>query len=426
MKFISTRHNQISKTLSEAIFMGLSEDGGLFLPEHFPQVDLNDFSAELSYPEFAAQTLKGFFENDLLEPHLLQICQNAFNFPLPLQTLNKNTFVLELFHGPTSSFKDFGARFLAECLNIISSHKKTTIMVATSGDTGSAVASAFYKKNNVNVIILYPHKQISERQEHQITCWGDNVIGLAVQGSFDDCQHLVKTAFTDPWWKNEMKLSSANSINIGRLLPQMIYYAYTSLQFYERSKTAAGFIIPTGNLGNATAAYWAKQMGFPIREIVLATNANTTIPDYLQTGNYQPRASISTLANAMDVGNPSNFERLSFLFKPYESFKKNVSAISVDDEAIQKTIQAIYQETQMIICPHTATACFARKALSEEPWIVVATADPCKFDTVIEPLIHTQVPVAPALQALLHKPTHVQVIDKTLEAIQAAIVSHDK
>jgi threonine synthase len=423
MKFISTRNSQISQSLSGAIFTGLAEDGGLFIPETFPQINLKYFAAGLSYPEFAEQTLKAFFKDDPLESQLLSICRNAFNFPMPLQTLNNNTFVLELFHGPTSSFKDFGARFLAECLNKISSTDKTTIMVATSGDTGSAVASAFYKKANVNVIILYPNKQVSERQAHQITCWGDNVIGLAVDGSFDDCQALVKAAFKDLWWQKEMKLSSANSINIGRLLPQMVYYAYSSMEFYERTQTAPGFIIPTGNLGNATAAYWAKQMGFPIREIVLATNANTTIPDYLKTGTYQPRPSVSTLANAMDVGNPSNFERLSSLFKSHEIFKNNVSAISVNDEAIKKTIKAIYQNNHMIICPHTATACFARNTLSDKPWIIVATADPCKFETVIEPLIDTKVPVAPALQSLLNRPTQIIEINKTLESIQKVLTA---
>jgi threonine synthase len=250
MYFISTRNKDIRKTLSQAIQSGLADDGGLFVPEYFPQVDLQKFIPDLMYPEFAKKILHTFFLNDPLDEKLLQLCNDAFMFPIPLKKLNSNTFILELFHGPTSSFKDFGARFLAECLNVISEGQKTTIMVATSGDTGSAVASAFYKKLNINVIILYPDKKISERQQHQITCWDNNILALAVDGTFDDCQNLVKNAFQDQWCKKHWHLSSANSINIGRLLPQIIYYAYSSLKFYHQYKIFPSFIVPTGNLGN--------------------------------------------------------------------------------------------------------------------------------------------------------------------------------
>lgn len=425
MYFISTRNAAIPKTLSEAIQSGLAEEGGLFVPEHFPKVDLTQFTTELSYPEFAQKVLQEFFLGDPLDEKLSQLCRNAFTFQVPLSRLSDNTFILELFHGPTSSFKDFGARFLAECLNLLSEKHKSTIMVATSGDTGSAVASAFYGKSNINVIILYPDNKISARQQHQITCWGDNVLALAVDGTFDDCQLLVKSAFQDPWWQRHMHLSSANSINIGRLLPQMIYYAYTSVHFYQRYKTFPGFIVPTGNLGNATAGYWAKQMGFPIREIVLATNANHVIQDYLASGEYSPRPSIATLANAMDVGNPSNFERLHYLFNNFDEFKANVTAFSTNDDDIRKTIKEVYQQYNTIICPHTATAYFARQKLSAEPWIVVATADPCKFDTIIEPIIQAKVPVAPQLQELLDKPTHILKIDNSLLAIQKILTIID-
>jgi threonine synthase len=423
MNFISTRNPNLHKTLSEAITQGLAEDGGLFIPESFPKINLNDFSTDLSYPAFAEKALEKFFKGDSLELQLACICENAFNFPLPLKTLNQNTFVLELFHGPTSSFKDFGARFLAECLNQLSNQTKTTIMVATSGDTGSAVASAFYKKSNVNVIILYPDGQVSKRQEHQLTCWGNNITGLAVNGTFDDCQALVKSAFKDPWWQIHTKLSSANSINIARLLPQLVYYAYISFHFYKMHQTMPGFVIPTGNLGNATAAYWAKQIGFPIREISLSTNANQTIFDYLKTGEYHPRPSLSTLANAMDVGDPSNFERLSYLFNHYDLFKQHVTATSVNDDEIKHTIQAIYTQYYMIICPHTATGLFARKKLSDEPWIIAATADPSKFNTIIEPLIHQSVPIAPALEAMLNRPQEIIKVENSLEAVRKKVLS---
>ncbi|HEV2614368.1 MAG TPA: threonine synthase [Gammaproteobacteria bacterium] len=413
MRYLSTRNKITLKTLSEAIQLGLASDGGLFVPESLHKITPQYFPADLSYVEFSEKLLRNFFSGDILETKLGALCKEAFNFPVPLRQLNPNTFMLELFHGPTSSFKDFGARFLAGCLTELSKKQKTTIIVATSGDTGSAVASAFYKKNNINVVILYPDKLITERQEHQITCWDTNVLALAVKGTFDDCQKLVKTAFHH--------YSTANSINIGRLLPQIIYYAYSSIQFFHRHKVAPGFIVPTGNLGNATAGYYAKAMGFPIREIVLSTNINRSIQDYINLGEFHPRPSLSTLANAMDVGNPSNFERLTHLFNTHADFKKNVIAISATDADIKKTIKDMYEKYKVIVCPHTATACFAREELSDKPWIVVATADPSKFDAVIEPILNIKIPTAPALQELLNKSSHIMEVDNNPVMIQKII-----
>lgn len=423
MYYISTRHPDLRATLSEAICQGMAEDGGLFVPERMPNVQLNDFVDGLDYPVFAEKVLHEFFLGDRLQQHLSSICHNAFSFPVPLQPLNPTTYLLELFHGPTLSFKDVGARFLAECLDVIASSQKITILVATSGDTGSAVASAFFGKKNVNVIILFPKGQITKRQEQQITCWGQNILSCAVQGTFDDCQRLVKEAFQDVELKKQVVLSSANSINIGRLLPQITYYAHSSLAFYRQHHTVPGYIVPTGNLGNATAAYFAKLMGFPIREIVLATNANRVIPDFLQTGDYQPRPSIATLANAMDVGHPSNFERINYLFKPFLTLKHNVIAFSVSDEEIRHTIQATYQDQHIIICPHTATGVFVRQKLSNEPWIVAATADPSKFDSVIEPLIQMTIPTPRQLEALLAKPTSVCEIENNIAALRDVIAN---
>lgn len=421
MDFISTRNKEIRKSISEALHAGLAEDGGLFLPEYIPQITLDNFSEDLSYSQFAKQVVQDFFQGDTLYEHLPELCHNAFSFPVPLTELNTNTYLLELFHGPTLSFKDFGARFLAECLNRIDAHGKTTIMVATSGDTGSAVASAFYDKDNVDVIILYPKGLISQRQEQQIACWGKNIHALAVKGTFDDCQLLVKSAFHDPHWQKQFTLSSANSINIGRLIPQITYYAYSSMLFYRQHHHAAGYIVPTGNLGNATAGYLAKLMGFPIREIVLATNANRVIPDFLHSGVYTPQTSITTLANAMDVGNPSNFERLQALYPTFTLLKQNVNAFSVSDNEIQNTIKTIYTQYNKIICPHTATGCFVRQQLSSQPWIVVATADPSKFNTIIEPLIDGKMPTPPQLQELLAKPMHIIDVEKSLEGILSAL-----
>lgn len=419
MHFQSTRNPAVRKTLSEAIIAGLAPDGGLFVPDHLPHVHLSAFSPALSYPEFAAHLLHYFFEGDPLDDHLKTMCEEAFNFPIPLAYLNDDTYLLELFHGPTLSFKDVGAQFLAASMARLSSQQTTTVMVATSGDTGSAVASAFYRKPHIQVVILYPTGQITARQEHQITCWDTNVLALSVDGTFDDCQRLVKSAFADPWFQQHTHLSSANSINIGRLLPQIVYYAYSSMQFFASHRMAPGFVVPTGNLGNAMAGFYAKAMGFPIREIVLSTNANQVILDYVQTGEFHPRPSMHTLANAMDVGNPSNFERLMHLFPTFDAFKKHVQVVSVSDDDIKHTIQRVYQQDDAIICPHTATGCFARETLSDAPWIVCATADPCKFETIVDPLIGKPTPIAPPLQRLLDKPMHLTKIGHTLDDVKA-------
>ncbi len=420
MYYLSTAAQTPPQGLSAAIRSGLAPDGGLFIPEALPKLSMSSFSTALSYPVFTQKLLEPFFKGDELESKLASFCDQAFSFPLPLKTINPTTFLLELFHGPTLSFKDFGARFLAEALNALA-EQKITVMVATSGDTGSAVASAFSHKPQLQLIILYPRGKISARQEQQITCWDRNVLALSVDGNFDDCQKLVKAAFQDPWWQKKLQLSSANSINIARLLPQMSYYAYTSLQFYHHYQTAPGFIVPSGNLGNATAGFWAQALGFPIREIVLATNANLVIPDYLQTSHFSPRPSIPTLATAMDVGNPSNFQRLAALFPTFEAFKKNVRAFSASDEDIRQTILSMYQDYHTLVCPHTATACFARQKLSKEAWIILATADPCKFDELIEPILKQPLPLAPALQAMLKKPTQSIVVGKRLEDIKQVL-----
>lgn len=426
MFFYSTRDQNNRKTASQAILQGLAEDGGLFVPEYFPQIDLDSLTPDLSYPEFAAIILAEYFVGDeRLASKLVDICQSTFNFPLPVRQLNDSTHIMELFHGPTLSFKDFGARFLASCISYLAKESKTIIIAATSGDTGSAVASAFHNKPNVEVIVMFPTGQISKRQEQQIICWNDNVLALAINGSFDDCQKIVKQAFNDDWWRQRGHLSSANSINIGRLLPQLTYYAYTSWQFYLRHGTKAGYIIPTGNVGNSTAAYWAKAMGFPIREIVLATNANRIISDYIQSGKFMPKSSIATIANAMDVGNPSNFERLSHLYNELDNFKANVQAFSVNDDQIRDIIAQVYRDFDYVVCPHTATGFFARIQLNDSlPWIIAATADPCKFETVIEPIIKSSLPIAAQLQAILAKPGKAIVINPDIKEVKSALQNY--
>lgn len=432
MLYYSTRDKNKSLTLSQAISDGLADDGGLFLPKEFPQIDLASLDRDMSYASFATVILKDFFAGDKLEYSLAKICHNAFNFPVPLSQLDDKTQILELYNGPTLSFKDFGAQFLAECMNElakIDEGKKITIMVATSGDTGSAVANAFYEKSNVNVVVLFPKGQIAKRQEKQITCYDDNVIAIAVDGTFDSCQTIVKDAFSDKWWHDVAHISSANSINLGRLLPQMTYYAYTSYLSYLQTGEEINLIIPTGNLGNATAAYFAKNMGFPIGKIVLATNANRVIPDFLESGVYAPKPSVATLANAMDVGNPSNFERLHNLYPDFTQFKHNISAYSVNDEQIRQTIKSTYDKFKVVICPHTATGVYVREyCLSVDDmaksWIVVSTAHPSKFETVIEPILSIILPVPESLEAILNKPSKAIESPANLNAIGQIVQEH--
>ena len=405
MYYYSTRdkNRDIKLTASQAILKGLAADGGLFVPSQLPTLS-KSVSLELDYPIFAYETLKPFFEGDELLDELLDICKGAFNFPVELREL-KDTSVLELFHGPTSAFKDFGARFLSFSMEklLVKKGEKLCILVATSGDTGGAVASAFHKRQNLSVKVLFPKGRVAERQRRQLTCWNDNISSYEVRGSFDDCQRMVKSAFVDPELKN---LSSANSINLGRLLPQMVYYVYASMLYQKRCGKKPVIIVPSGNVGNCTGAFWAKAIGAPIERIVLAVNANTTIPEYLSSGEYRPRDSVKTLANAMDVGAPSNMERLFNLFDSYEKMKENVTAYSVSDEEIKKTIKDEYAKEGYVLCPHTACAERVRlDHFNSEPTIIVSTAHPAKFETVVEPLINKTVEMPPALAKLVNMPS---------------------
>lgn len=409
MKFISTRGSSPAVTISQAIDAGLAPDGGLYIPEFFPQFRDSEFDI--------VKMLTPFFEGDPLAPHLKEICNQALNFPIPLREYAKGSAVLELFHGPTAAFKDVGARFLAECQSHLSQQKRTVI-VATSGDTGGAVAAAYHGRPNFEVIILFPKGMVSARQQQQLTCWGGNIRAFAVRGTFDDCQKIAKEAFASPAFAQKLgtALTSANSINIGRLLPQMTYYARASFEYRKKNGASPHFIIPSGNLGNAMAALWAKKMGFPIGQIIMAVNANKAVPDYLETGKNTPHRTINTLANAMDVGNPSNLERGIHLYPKLDDFRKDVDAISVSDEEIKKAI-IDGAKNGNIWCPHTAVAAFVRESIPGDHWIIVSTAHPAKFETIVEPLIQRKVDVPASLSSLLSKPSVFKEIDPKLEAI---------
>jgi threonine synthase len=429
MRFASTRDAASSATLSEALQRGLAPDGGLYVPERFPALAIRDFDGATTLPAVAQRLLTPFFAGDELEPALATIAAEAFDFPVPIVPLpgaGPDVGVLELFHGPTAAFKDFGARFLAACLARLPHARPVTILVATSGDTGGAVAAAFHRRPGMRVIVLYPAGLVSPRQEQQLTCWDGNVEALSIAGTFDDCQRLVKEAFAQPDLRERHELSSANSINVGRLLPQAAYYAYASLQVRRRTGRPANFVVPSGNLGNVLACVWAREMGLPIGEVVLAFNANRTVPDYLEHGEWRPRASVATLASAMDVGNPSNMERLRHLYPEWRPMTEAVGAVSVSDDEIRARIRADHRALGQVWCPHTATAAeaYARLAPARRaagPWLLVATAHPAKFPETVEPLIGATVPVPPALARLLELPRRVRHAPATLDAVRSAL-----
>ena len=415
MRYLSTRGGE-ETDLVDAVMRGLAADGGLFVPDDLPRFDPGQFRGD-TLAEISVELLAPFFAGSGLEGELAAICRDAFDFPLPLRPLIEaggELSVLELFHGPTAAFKDVGARFLAavmeRALPRSADERPLTILVATSGDTGGAVAAAFHGRRGIRVGVLFPKGLVSPRQQHQLTCWGGNVRAFEVDGVFDDCQALVKAAFSDPELGRRHRLTAANSINIGRLLPQAAYHAAASLWHWRRHRSTAGSLVPSGNLGNGMACVWARAMGLPIREIVLAVNANRTIPDFLATGQWEPRPSRPTLASAMDVGNPSNMERLRNLLPDFAELRATVEAYPVDDEAIRSQIAKDYAKYGQIWCPHTATAFWVYDHLpaarrSGLPWIVSATAHPAKFEGVVEPIIGRAVPVPPMLAALLERPT---------------------
>jgi threonine synthase len=426
LRYHSTRSAVPTVAISQAIAAGLAPDGGLYVPEALPRIDRAAFNPEGSLADTAATLLAPFFAGDSLGDALPAICVEAFNFDAPLRELpaHPGASMLELFHGPTSAFKDFGARFLAACLRRLprDDARPLTILVATSGDTGAAVAAAFHRQPGIRVVILYPDGLVSPRQAHQLGCFGDNVHALRVAGRFDDCQRMVKAALNDAALQKDVPLSSANSISLGRLLPQMSYYAHAALGWWQEQGTPLNFIVPTGNLGNAMACLWAKQMGIPIGEVRLACNANTTLPDYFSGAVYAPREAVATLANAMDVGAPSNFERLRWTFPDEQQLRKLLHAQSVDDAMIRLTIQDHARDHGEVLCPHTATAMHAlddlRRDGNELPWVVVATAHPAKFESVVEPLIGRSVDVPAALATMLGRSAQAEAITASDDALR--------
>ena len=430
LRYHSTRSASPTVSISQAIAAGLAPDGGLYVPESLPRLDPATFNPNGSLADTAVTLLAPFFKGDALADQLPAICAEAFNFDAPLRDLpaHPNAMMLELFHGPTSAFKDFGARFLAACLTRLprTSEQPLTILVATSGDTGAAVAAAFHRQPGLRVVILYPDGRVSPRQAHQLGCFGDNVTALRVDGRFDDSQRMVKAALQDIELQAEVPMSSANSISLGRLLPQMTYYAHAALGWWRDHGTPLNFIVPTGNLGNAMACLWAREMGLPIGEIRLACNANTTLPDYFAGHDYHPREAVATIANAMDVGAPSNFERLRWTFPDESQLRQLLHVNSVDDDTIRQTITTHARDHGEVFCPHTATAMHQlgrlRAAGDTSPWAIVATAHAAKFESVVEPLIGHPIPVPAALAAMLERSAEAEPIGADNKALRARLL----
>jgi threonine synthase len=437
MLFQSTRGSSATADFPQALIKGLAPDGGLYVPQRWPvhqpaqlcaRIGLapQQYLSAAGLARIGALLLEPLVADSELAGQLPAITAQAFSFPAPLVALPgaARLGVLELFHGPTAAFKDFGARFLAACMSRLRTpgQRVLNILVATSGDTGGAVAAAFHRLPGVQVSVLFPKGLVSPTQEHQLTCWGDNVRSFRVRGTFDDCQRLVKAAFMDEQLNERYELSSANSINLGRLLPQAVYYAAASLQGWSEHGAPVSFVVPSGNLGNSVAGLWARRLGLPIGDLILAHNLNRTVPDLLQSGDFQPRPSIATLASAMDVGNPSNLERLRALYPDVAQLRAMIGAEVVSDEQIRARIRTGFQEYGQVWCPHTATAAEAYARLSAArqqggQWVLVGTAHPAKFREIVEPLIGRSVTVPQSLARLFELPAQALEIAADLDAL---------
>ncbi|MGJ1431492.1 threonine synthase [Sphingobacterium spiritivorum] len=413
MKLYSTQNKDLRVSFKDAVFNSLPADKGLYMPEVIPQLDpmfirnIQQYSLE----EIAFTVAHALIGQDIPADDLKKIIKDAINFDAPVRFLSKDTAVLELFHGPSYAFKDFGARFMSRVMGYFSQSddKLLDVLVATSGDTGGAVALGFLGVEGTRVTILYPKGKVSEVQEQQLTTNGQNIRALEVDGTFDDCQALVKRAFNDAGLNTELRLTSANSINIARLIPQTFYYFYAYAQLKAQGINQVVFSVPSGNFGNIGAGLLAYKMGLPVEKFVAATNVNDTVPRFLSSGQYQPKPSVQTLANAMDVGDPSNWVRILDLFdQDLEALKEVVTSYTYDDEATKAAMKQLYLAYEYVACPHTAIAWLASQAyLGEHPGqyasVFLSTAHPCKFPDAIDADVYEKVKLPEGAETLAGK-----------------------
>ncbi len=410
MQLYSTNNREYIVSLKEAVLKSLAPDKGLYMPKHIPQIEDSFFDhiEDYSLQEIAYKVCSTLMGDDLPEDDLKALINSAINFDAPVNMLDDTIGSLELWHGPSLAFKDFGARFMAALMSYFTKDddKKLTILVATSGDTGGAVAYGFYDTPGIEVIILYPSGKVSHLQEKQLTTLGKNIAALEIDGTFDDCQDLVKTAFLDSEVNEKYHLSSANSINIARLIPQSFYYidAYKQVKKHKRPVV---FSVPSGNFGNLTAGLLAQKMGLPVHKFIAATNINKIVPDYLDSGIYQPRPSLATISNAMDVGNPSNWVRIQELFNgDFEAIKKTILGFWLNDEDTIRTLKEVYDKHQYVCDPHGAIGYASLKALlkEDELGIFLETAHPAKFLPTVEKALDRKIDIPQSLKDIEHKP----------------------
>lgn len=408
MHYYSLNNASVRADFREATLLGQAPDKGLYFPEFLPVLP-EGFIGQLgsmSDAEIAYTVIRPYVGDAIPDAALLDIVEETVNFPIPLVRINENCFSLELFHGPTLAFKDIGARFMSRCLGhfVNSRQQKITVLVATSGDTGGAVADGFFGVEGVEVVILYPSGKVSSVQEQQLTTLGKNIRALEVAGTFDDCQQMVKTAFLDKELGGALTLTSANSINVARWLPQQFYYFFALKQWPHDSPPVIS--VPSGNFGNICAGLLAHLTGLPVRHFIAACNANEVVPEFMQSGTYVPRKALPTISNAMDVGDPSNFIRILELFgHRFIDLKNKLDSISVSDEQTRQTLLQVYRNYHYLLDPHGAVGYFAlERHLENHPGdkgIVLETAHPVKFYDVVEPLIGSAVPVPDRISAIL-------------------------
>ena len=423
MKFYSTSDKSHSLRFSEAVLRGLAPDRGLYFPSNIPVLNASYWNdiLQCNIAEMGAILMAPYTEGELTGCELLSIFDEVFNFDIPLVDINSDITTLELFHGPTGAFKDVGARFLSRVMSKFS-NDKLTVLVATSGDTGSAVANGFLGLENIDVVILYPSGKISKLQEKQLTTLGQNIEALEVQGTFDDCQNMVKSAFLDDDIQNKHPLSSANSINLARWMPQGIYFAWAIAQAEKENPVIA---VPSGNFGNLASGMLMQKMGMPVGRFIAATNLNDSVPKFLKGEKYTAKSSVSTISNAMDVGDPSNFIRMVHLQTSEDGLRNNLSGYSCDDTVTREWMRHCYQNFKYVCDPHGAIGYGAlRTNLNvREHGIFMETAHPAKFADVVEPSLNIHIDIPERLKACLEKEKHSTIIPATSEALKSYLLS---
>lgn len=432
MNYYSTNQSAPVVSLREAVVKGLAPDKGLYMPESIPQLPevFFDEIGRFGLTTIAKTVARAFFGEDIPQTKLDEIVADTLNFDIPLVKVEDGIYALELFHGPTFAFKDVGARFMARIVSYFVQEQKleeVKVLVATSGDTGSAVANGFLGVKGIRVFVLYPSGKVSDIQEAQFTTLGQNIVALEIDGTFDDCQALVKSAFMDEELNLQMNLTSANSINVARFLPQSFYYFYAYAQLARQGVSADVILsVPSGNLGNLTAGLFAKRMGLPVKRFIAANNRNDVFREYLQSGKYTPRHSVQTIANAMDVGSPSNFDRILDLYgHSHEAISKDISGFRFSDEEIQSAIKRVYEESGYLLDPHGACAYLALKESRKagETGVFLATAHPAKFKETVENCIGKEIEIPKGLKTFMKQTKQSLLLPRDFTAFKKALIN---